>query len=253
MSQISTTILPTEEPKPAAPQVEVPAKFKNPDGSVNVAALAQSYGELEKKASAPVAPVVKVTGDELDAAFTSAATPQVDLWGTAQSELANEGAVSATTRAALKTAHKVTDAVIDGMVAGAKAQSALVGAKLSEVAGGVENLNAAIAHATATRNPQQLQELRSALKSNLGPMVLRGLMAEMGTKTVQNQGQSGPASMNDVTTGVSSMNSTAPFTDAREYLSAFQDPRYYNDPVYREAVVRRAAATQTVKDTTKKK
>lgn len=50
---------PPAPPPPAADAVDIPAKFKNADGTPNVAALAKSYLELEKKSSAggnPAAP-----------------------------------------------------------------------------------------------------------------------------------------------------------------------------------------------------
>ena len=49
---------PTPQPTPVAPEpepkpVEVPSKFKKPDGSVDTDALVKSYVELEKKSSTP--------------------------------------------------------------------------------------------------------------------------------------------------------------------------------------------------------
>lgn len=249
MSQMSTVPnLPTTEPTPAA-KPAIPAKFLKADGSVDVEGMAKSYAELERKSSTPAAKPAAPAADELDAAFTQASTPTSDLWTAAQSELSNEGKISAETRESLKKAHRVTDEVIDGMVAGAVAQKALVGARLVEAAGGVENLNAAIAHAAATRKPAELAELRASLKSNVGPMVLKGLLAEMGTKPVQNSASS-PASFNEVSAAVPA-NSVEPYTDHREMLATFQSREYQTNPKFRENAVRRMAATQLITRKTK--
>lgn len=245
MSQISTFNLPEGEAAKPEAKPTIPVKFLKADGSVDVEGMAKSYAELERKSSAPAAkPAAAPATDELDAAFAQASAPSADLWTAAQSEIANEGKISQETRDSLKKSHRVTDDVIDSMVAGAVAQKALVGQRLADAAGGVENLNAAIAHAAATRTPEQLKELRASLKTNVGPMVLKGLMAEMGTKPVTNS-NSGAASFNEVSPSVPA-NSVQPYADHREMLADFQSRKYQTDPKFRESAVRRMAATQLI-------
>lgn len=243
MSQTTTPNLPVAIP--AANRIEIPAKFLNADGSVNVEGMAKSYAELERTASAPkqTPPAKSKQPDDLDDAFDAATQPTGDLWSSARAELSNEGKISQETRDALKRTHRVTDDVINSMVAGEAAQKSLTNQRLIEAAGGTENLSKAIAHATSTRTPAQLAELRVSLKTTVGPMVLKGLMAEMGTQSA-NQTNVGSASDYNEPNSSTPANSIDPFQTQDELLATFKSPLYRTDPKFKENAIRRMAATQ---------
>lgn len=239
-------------PKPGTPEhaaamaslapANVPDKFKNADGTVNVAALTDAYKALEVRQSTTTPPPATVTPPvDLDAAFkTPVVAPATDAWKSAQAELAAEGKISDATRTVLKTAN-VPDAVIDGMIAGHAAQRQAIGTNLATAAGGVENLNKAILHARKTMNDTQLAALRTTLEGPTGSLVIAGLVAQMNAanpaprvepKSVILDGASMPGG------------EPVAFTSNSEMLAAFRDPRYAADPKYREYCGRRMLAGQ---------
>lgn len=258
---------PVPAPQPAAPvdaatraaqvaalaPANVPDKFKNPDGTVNIEKLAQGYRELEaantrarqgeQSAEPPPKPTEKV---DLDAAFKAPIQQsQSDAWRKAQAEIAAEGKVSAETREALRKAHNATDEIIDGMIAGAIAQRESIGRRLAEAAGGVEVMNQAIQFARSKMNEAEQAALRQALEGPTGTLVMQGLVAAMRSANPQPQPQhpAEPQSIMTVSPGVGS-GAIQPFSSQAEMLATFRDPRYQTDPKFREWAGQRMQLTQ---------
>ena len=228
----------------------VPDKFKNADGTVNLEALVQGYKEAEKKIGAPKKDEAKPDAKpapSLDEAFAAPEPPKGNTWAEAQAEIAKDGKLSQTTREALKKNHAATDDMIDGMVAGAQAQRALVGQRLADAVGGVEKMNAAIAYAKSTMKPDELASLKDALSGKTGPMILKGLYADMaskaGTKTATKTDSDEPKSAQDLQEGADTSVVT-PFSSQAEHLAAIRDPRYKYNEDYRAWVTKRAVASR---------
>lgn len=226
----------------------VPDKFKNADGSVNMAALVEGYKALEVKQSQGVtAPEVAAPTTEkapsLDDAFKApVVAPATDVWKAANAELDADGKISDATRESLRKAHNATDDMIDGMIAGRVAQRESIGRRLADAAGGAEQMSAAIQHARKSMSEPQLAALRSALEGPTGELVMRGLVAQMGgTQAVAKPAE--PRSVVD-TVIAAPVNASQPFSTNQEMLAAFRDPRYNVDPQYTEYAARRMAATQ---------
>lgn len=262
-------------PQPGSPEyaarvaanapANVPAKFKNPDGTVNLPALTEAYRQLEvkqstqpkadaPKADAATAVTAKTETASLDEAFKAADAPRVNLWATAQAELAAEGKISDVTRAGLKTAHNADDNMIDGMVAGYKAQRSELGRNLAAVVGGQENLNKVIAYAKVNMDPAALTDLRKSLETPMGPLVLAGLNARMqaaspaAAPAVKPAGE--PKSILDTAVGGDSKSggTAQPFATYAEFIAAYRDPRYlHGDQEFQKLVAARTMATQQAK------
>lgn len=245
-------------PKPGTPEgnaalaamvpANLPEKFRNADGTANVAALVDAYKAAENKISGQPAPVVKAPEVDaevnLDAAFTAVKTD--GAWKTAQAELAADGKISEATRATLRKQHNADDNMIDGMAQGFKLAREATGRRLAAAVGGAENLNKTIEWAKANMKPEEVQGLRSALETINGPLILRGLYAEMTSKTVTDApaAQSRePSSILDVSPTGAKGQEITPFTSRQEMLAAFKDPRQSYDRNYQIWTAKRMQMT----------
>lgn len=213
----------------------VPDKFKNTDGTVNLSALTQAYRELETKQSqskveppkADPNPAEGIDPGLIEAALTGKVTATgATGWQTAQAEIEADGDISPTTRESLKAKYGADDSVLDGMVTGHKAKLAVHTQKLAESVGGVEALKGALQFAARTMPEAELNQLRVALKGPMGPMVLRGLAASMGTQTAT---AVTPAKNPGASMGVvASTGGKAMFTSIGEMMAEMRSPAYRN-------------------------
>lgn len=233
----------------AVAPANVPDKFKRPDGTVNMEALTQAYRELEQKQSGkPVVeqPAVETVVESaeapsLDSLLTAA--PATSGWDAAQAELATDGKISDATKAALKSKHGASDAVISSLEAGFKAQQSVTTSKLAESVGGMENLKATLQFAASKLDPAGVKALKASLTGPMGPLVLKGLAAELaGTKVVTATPKGEPKSILDIATGGGTGGAVVPFKSAAEMMAAIRSPKYHQDPEFRDQVARRIHA-----------
>ena len=232
----------TEAPAPAAPgsaeynaqmaaegQVamgNVPAKFVQADGSVNMEAFAKSYLELENKLStdaaspvevgdkpkpadpvedeaksdegkvepeAPVEelrvpdPVEEPTEEETVEAAATIGVTEEDLSGMT-ADIMRTGDISAEQRADLIN-RGVADAVINAMVDGQRARMRDQYTKAADIVGGSDRLSKIFGWAAATLSPEQRTQINAGLSSDASELTLRGLASMYDTS----QGEAAPA------------------------------------------------------------
>jgi hypothetical protein len=230
----------------------VPDKFKNTDGTVNVAALTEAYRALEVKQSAAPKPPVEenpaapkgAEGVNVDALLDGTA-PSANPWETAQAELAADGKISDATKKVLKDKNGVTDSMLSGVENGWKAEQAQKGAKLAEAVGGLENLKAVLTYAQTKYNPAQIKELRSALNGPSAPWVLKGLAAELqASRPAAPAAPKGePRSILDTVAAGGGDGAVQPYASASDMIADIRSRKYQTDPAYRENAARRIALT----------
>jgi hypothetical protein len=241
----------------------VPDKFKDEAGNVNVEALAKSYLALEQRLSgkpeeaeeqgteeslanlagdpkpkeeAPPASLAEALAGDPAPSNTDASA----LWAKMKDELTVQGSVTDETRKALAAANIPAEA-IEAVKAGVVAKQAADLAKAKEIAGGEENLKVLFDHLKKTRTADQRQALIRQIQSEGGDLYLRGLVAEaaqagaFGEKgsLISTAAQGVPAIQPDGNANVK------PFRDMAEQQAAMTDPRYQSDPDYRKMIAKR--------------
>ena len=187
---------------------DVPDKFKNEDGTVNMEAFTQSYMELEKQFHTPKEePVVEEASntelpDGPDALVEELRVPDVDAseeevvskaanvgitkedLGSMTSELMKTGQISEDQRASLN-GKGVDDSVIDAVVEGQKARMRAQYATAAEYVGGSERLSKIFGWAAHSLNEAQRNQINAGLASDASEITLRGL-ASMYDKAMTN-------------------------------------------------------------------
>lgn len=240
----------------------VPDKFKNSDGTVNVAALTEAYRQLEVKQSQGNQPPAQQPqqpqqtqeqpaeqsaqgGESLEEMLQP--KPQGPSgWDLANQELARDGKISDATKAQLKEKFGANDAVISNLEAGYKAQQQVVTANLAQAVGGTDKLKAVLQYAASKLDAEGIKSLRQSLSGSMGPMILKGLAAEMvAASPAQPQRQTAPAeprSMLDMGVGGAPSGGVQPYKSAAEMLADIRSPKYAQDPDFRMQVAKRIHA-----------
>lgn len=235
MSQVQLdTTPPPPVADPAAAVSEVPAgvpeKFVK-DGKVDVAALAQSYTELEKKATPPAAAPPPVATLKPDA-------PALDLKALAAEMEANGGALKPETLTALEKQGHTAD-VVKTQLANAQAAATKFVNDLSAPIGGVEALRNLYTWAEANLTKEEQEGYNAIVEQgNLATasLALAGLKARfeatVGVDPKLIKGE-----------GVPTSSGVKPYASQEESQRDFRDPKYKTDPAFREKVARRLAVT----------
>jgi hypothetical protein len=235
----------------------VPAKFINADGTVNVTEMAKAYTELERAklspettvpdpTPAPVEPSADTATPAGDESITDILnkpdeTPDTLDWDAVRTEIATTGKLSDETLGKLKEAGVPADlvqAAVDGAALKAKTQMA----RAAELVGGAENLKAILEWARGQYSETERQALATALEGPLAETTLTGLaeaykVAQPG-KLVSTAGD--PAS------GMApGQKKIIGFANDKEMFAAMDDPRYQYDPEYQEEIRLRCAVNST--------
>lgn len=229
----------------------IPAQYKNADGSVNLAALTEGFraqGQAQAPAKPEADPLPGLDFD-IDAAMSQAATTGPTPWQKLQAELDAGGKISDATRKELKEKNGLDDTTLASLEAGHRAQQAQAARKLADSVGGVENLRATLQFASSKYPQAELDQLRASLKGPMGTMILKGLAAEMNAHRQASQTPtprpSEPKSILDLGLSGGPSQEVKAFKSVGEMLVAIRDPKYTYDPDYREQVARRIHAGQT--------
>lgn len=188
----------------------VPDKFKNEDGSVNMEALIQSYSELERKFHEPQAePEAEPADDGPDAVVDELRVPDVDKdateeqvqteaakvgitredLGTMTNEIMRHGNISDEQRETLNS-RGIDDAVIDAVVEGQRARMRQQYAQAAEIVGSSDRLSKIFGWAAHNLDENQRAQINAGLASNASEITLRGLAAMYDT-AVANRPKSG--------------------------------------------------------------
>jgi hypothetical protein len=218
--------------KPAdtpAPQTEeetrpewLPEKFQSPED------LAKAYSELEKKGSTSK----KASKEEAPAEPTEMSS----AIETATSEFMESGELSDNTFETLEKAGLPRD-IVEAYMAG---QGALVDsqvAQVKETIGGEGNYEAMAEWAAENLAEEELAAYNEVVENGTveqARMAVRGLFAQFKAG-----GGKAPTLMQGATQG----SGVKPFGSAAQVTEAMRDPRYKNDPAYRQTVEQRLAVT----------
>lgn len=238
---LTTATVSSETKKPAETPAEpkkLAGKFDSPE------ALEQAYLELQKKlggkpAETPSETPKVPTIDSSAQAEKAVKDAGLDLEAL-QDEFSANGALSAESLSKLATAglsKETVEKYVKGQIATAKQHFDEVAA----VAGGASQLTQVLEWAGANASAEDIQAYNDAVATkNLGVVKLAvGKLVADYTKAFGRapqlvQGETVPAA----DTGVK------PFGSSFELTQAMRDPRYANDPKYREAVYARLNKTQ---------
>ena len=227
---------PSSQPAENQPK-KLAGKFDSPE------ALEQAYIELQKKLGAPnvapketpKVPTIEVPSDAEKA--VQAAGLDLDALS---DEFSTTGALSAESMAKL-AASGVTKEAVEKYVQGAIDTAQRHFTEVAGVAGGAEQLNQVLSWAAANAQPEAVQAYNDAVATkNLGvvKLAVQALTAaytrENGTPPQRITGETVP----------NATDSVQAFGSSFELTQAMRDPRYAQDPAYRDAVYKRLAKTQ---------
>lgn len=234
---------------------QIPQKFKDADGTVNVDALTTSYLELERArsgASADAAPATETT--EPSAADAAAALTQndssdaesladaladpkapegSDLWAAVGKEFDETGTLSEGTVAGLLKAG-VPQTMISAAVEGRKAKQQQDMVKAAELVGGKSELDATLAWAKANLSQSEKAAIIPLLRGPSAETVLMGMHQRRLAAAPKPDGQVDTSTVVGGTLPQGNPHANLkPFRDWSEQKAAMADPRYKSDPDYR--------------------
>jgi hypothetical protein len=239
----------------AAKSGQVPDKFKNEDGSVNIEALSDSYRALENKLHAPAPeveegspvavdqPTVGTTPQTtMDEMLSAEPEPTTNVWSRVEAE-SRAGSISESTIAELRAAG-VPDSVINNYKSGVKAQAAARTTEAANAVGGVDNLKATMDYARNTFSREQMGALKAQLNGPLWEATLKGLALQAGVTGTQPVAYRNPSTSAPVASPQAEK--IVPFSSQTEMTVAIRDPRYRFDSDYQQWVQARIRANAEV-------
>lgn len=245
----------------AAKSGQVPSKFMNEDGSVNIEGLADSYRNLENKLSAPSedaapqavaaeAPVVEPTPEvapttpqtTMEEMLEAPAPSAPDVWSKVETE-SRSGSISEGTIAELR-ASGVPESVINNYTSGVKAQAEARTNAAADAVGGVENLQKAMDFARSNYAPEQMEAFKSSLNSPLWEATLKGVAMQAGIGAPTPDATKSPSTAGPAATPQTE--AIMPFNSQSEMTAALRDPRYKFDTDYQRFVQARIRANAGV-------
>lgn len=224
--------------KPARPD-HVPEKFWDAEkGAVRTDELLKSYSELEKTKEKPKEVVPPETEEKPAPDEKPKEEPTEKLpaqFEKFQEEFTETGELSEESYAELESKFGHSRQIVDTYIAGIKARTAEYHGAIYAETGGEEGFKALSEWANENVSKDELSAVDEALASGdkaKAAVAIRGLYAryteENGREPVLLGGDSsGPSS------GV------VPFKSRAEVVAAMSDPRYKNDPAYRDQVAER--------------
>lgn len=228
----------TTETKPERP-AHIPEKFWK-DGAVDVEGLAKSYAELEKgkgkaaegeKASTPA----EVTPEQAGAATTEDAKGALESVGLNYDEINSRfqqsGELAAEDRAALNKAG-VPDGMIDAYIAGQTAQAEAFQNSVFESVGGKDEY--AKMTAWAAQGGLSKGEI-SSFNATMGGK--DGDAAKMAIAGLKSRFEGAMGQEPQLHRGSNTPEQGSVFRSTNELTKAMADPRYKNDPAYRDDVI----------------
>jgi hypothetical protein len=216
-----------------------PEKFWQ-DGKVNSEALAKSYGELERKTSAPkppadtpaeTTPPPTMTIEQAQAAAKSAG---LDLKALSKEYLANGGKLSAETQQAL-TEKGISADVVKTFAAGAEATARELTKGIVELVGSEDNRKAVYDWAQANLTAPEMEAYNAVVEAGNMDAVKLAFMGVLSRYNAANPPEP------ELLGGTPPSADDAPFASHAEISAAMRDPRYGVDEAYRNKVARRMA------------
>ena len=250
----------------AAATGEVPEKFQNADGTVNMDAFTKSYLELEKNfhapaadavaPEAPVEPVVEAPVEPVpetlqvsepapEPEVVAAADPQAGVseekWGSWKSEIMRGGDVSEESRNELK-ALGFNDNIINDFVSAHRSQLKQGMQAAAEVVGGDEKISQIFGWASNNLDESAREQINSGLAGPAWEVTLRGLEAQY------NRAVAAAPKAQEMTHKVTASNpagaeSVRGYGSVQEFSALRAAPRYGRDVSFTNQVNSRAQMT----------
>lgn len=215
---------------------EVPDKFIQEDGTVDVEALAKSYAELEKMRSGVSEEAEQMPEDaELPEGAEGGLVSQDELQDFTQQVL-QDGDISEDAYADLESRGLPRD-LVEAYVAGQKALMTEQQSSLLESVGGRESYEALTAWAAENLSEAEQDAYNTAMDTNdveTVKMNIQGLFARY---------QQAEGRPNLIAGEVGSTGASTSFRSWAEVTKAMKDTRYRNDPAYRADVTNRLAVS----------
>ena len=213
---------PTEEERPEW----LDEKFESPEE------MAKAYKELQKKMSKPKAEKKDAKAEE-----TSAPEATTGAIEAARNEFAESGELSDKAFDALEAAG-LPRSFVEQYIAGQEAMSVQQATTIQESIGGAGNYEAMSEWAGENLADGDLDAFNTIVEGGSveqARVAVKGLYAQF-----QAAGGKGPALVQGSTSGDSGVK---PFGSTAQVTEAMRDPRYANDPAYRENVEKRMAVS----------
>lgn len=251
---------------------QVPEKFRNEDGTVNMEAFAKSYMEMEKQFHAPKTeeePVAEPVQEAEVAEPAEApveelripdqpepeAEPEVEapkelitnteMEGYVQEIMAG-GDISDASKADLM-GRGIPESLIQSMVAGHRATMQQQFAKAESIVGGKDRLNGIFSWAANNLSPEQRASVNAGLASPTSEATLLGLAAMYDRAQSEKPKAGEPREAPQYSTNPAGRATIGGYTSKTEMYTAMGDPRYATDAKYRAEVEARLVKTDVSK------
>ena len=249
---------------------EVPAKFRQADGTVDMAAFTQSYAELERQFHAPkaeeaVAPTAEVPAEvpvpeaptpetlqvpepEVEAEVPADdAAPQgvsEEQWGMWKGEIMRNGDVSAESREAIKAKLGLNDNIVNDFVEAHKAHMRAGMTKAAGVVGGEDKLSKIFSWASNEANftADARAQVNEGLRGDAWEVTLRGLEAQYNSAQ-SSRPKAAEMTHKPTVSNPAGRDTVSGFGSVQEFSSWRADPRYGRDARYTDQVNSRASMT----------
>lgn len=208
-------------------KIEIPDKFMNEDGSVNIENLAKSYMELEKSTAPEPAPEHADPKEIQDNPLTD------DEWGEIMKEMEEEGKPSEKTYEALQSRGMPRN-MAESYIAGQKLLAEQVKSKIMAPVGGPENYNDLMEWASNNLSQDDIDSYDKIMFSgdiNQQTLAVEGLAAR--------RNRSDPSSPNLIMGDTGPTEASNAFGSWDQVKRAMRDPRYETDEAYRANVTQR--------------
>lgn len=228
---------------------EVPEKFRNKDGNVDIESLIKSYKELEKKIGSKEPNQENNTEikdnkqenkdslkiENVEDAVKIATEKGIDF-RSLENEFASTGNLSEDTFKMLND-KGIPREMVEQFIAGQQARTVAIRNEILQSVGGEEKYTEIVNWAKNNLSDNEIASYNKAMNTNdkgIIDLAVNGLKA----KFIDANGQA-PKLVTGKSPSSGNTSSLQPFKSMQQYIEAMKDPRYQKDGVYRDEVYKR--------------
>lgn len=214
----------SENPQATPPAADIPAKFMNPDGSVNVNALAQSYRALETSYSSRPAPAPQPAPAPAPAPAAGPSFAEVEA--SATQELVAAGRISEQSYANFERLG-ISRQAVDFNVQARRQQDEALKSAVYGTAGGQQAFETMAAWARVNLQPHEQRSMDELLR-HTDPELRKIGVQQIKSRYEAANGTQGNLLNNvpNAPQGMTGASSAQPFRSLKEYTDAIKDPRW---------------------------
>ncbi len=243
---------------------QVPEKFRNEDGTVNVEGMADAYRQLEKQFHAPAAeaapaePVQEAPAEEVAPQVEELRIPDApepepepeapkelisesEMGGYVQEIMAN-GDITDESKSTL-IERGIPESLIQSMVAGHRATMQQQFAAAEQIVGGKDRLNGIFSWAANNLAPEQRAAINAGLASPTSEATLLGLAAMYDRAEATKPAATEPREAPRYSSNPAGKPGIQGYGSKVEMYTAMGDPKFAGDPKFRAEVEARIART----------